>query len=91
MINEENFQKFADAYKVGLREALEVDAKRAPEDRQYAYTVHDNTDAVVERMLRTIRGKPMGVNYNSDGLRRACKKLGIGFSRKAILAYLGIQ
>jgi transposase len=90
MANEDNFKRFEEAYKIGLREALAHDAKRPPENRQYAYTVRDDMDKVVERMMRAIREKPMGVNYNSDGLYRTCKRLGISYSRKSILAYLGL-
>lgn len=90
MANEENFQRFEVAYKEGLREALEVDAKRDPDKRQFAYTVHDDYLKVVEKMLKAIRESPLHVNYNSDGIKRACKRLGISPTRKALLAFLGL-
>lgn len=89
-MNEDNFKRFEENYRIGLREALEHDAKRDPAERQYCYGVNDDLDKVVERMMRAIREKPMGVNYNSDGLRRTCKRLGINYSRKSILTYLGL-
>lgn len=89
-MNSEKFATFGEAYKKGLREAVEADQKKPAEARQYLM-VPDDALNVAERMLRAITERPLAVNYGGDGFRRTCKALGIKPTRKAIFEYLEIK
>jgi len=89
-MNETKFEAFAVAYRKGLKEAVELDMGKAPEKREYAYTV-EQVPIVVEKMLKAMRENPRSVNYGgSKGFARTCKTLGIKHTMKAIFAYLEV-
>ncbi len=87
-MNQEKFQKFSEAYRVGLQQAVEAN----PENYfTQGATPEEYAKVVSARMLTSIGGgKHFGVNYEGGGFKRACKSLGIKHTRKAILAYLEI-
>jgi hypothetical protein len=90
-MNTEKFNQFSKAYEQGLREAIEIDQEKAPEDREYTYEVHF-VPIVLDRMLKAIQTNPRGVNYTcSKGFKRACKLLGIKHTVKSIFQYLEIE
>jgi hypothetical protein len=90
-MNQDKFLQFGEAYRKGLRSAVEADMKKPADKQEYSGVPLDQTDVVVERMLRAITLKPLGVNYNGDGFRRTCKLLGIKPTRKAIFEFLEIK
>ena len=87
-MNQEKFALFEAAYREGLEEAV----TKNPEDYyMQGATPTQYADVVSKRMMGNIAaGKHMSNNYDSAGFRRACKKVGIKHTRKAILAYLEI-
>ena len=87
-MNQEKFKTFSEAYRVGLEEA--VTAK--PEDYfMQGATPAQFAEVVSKKMMGNIEaGRHFQNNYDSPGFRRACKKVGIKHTRKAILEYLEI-
>ena len=87
-MNQDKFKVFSEAYRVGLEEVVS--------EKPEAYFMNGATpaqyaDIVSKRMMGNIAaGKHFGNNYDSPGFRRACKKVGIKHTRKAILDYLEI-
>lgn len=88
-MNEEKFHKFAEAYKTSLRKVVDKDLQRPKQDREYDYSP-EQVDVVVGKMLNAIRQHPLGVNYNSSGIKNACKALGIKPTRKALFEFLEV-
>lgn len=86
-MNQEKFATFSAAYRAGLEAAVTAN----PDDylRDGASPSH-YAEVVSKRMLACITDKPLGVNYDGGGFRRACKTVGIKHTRKAIFAYLEI-
>ena len=80
-LNPKRYQQFGHAYLDGLTLAH----RTHPED--YGFPAAE-VPIVVNRMLNVIASKPMGVNYDGQGLKNTCKMLGIKHTRKAILAFL---
>ena len=88
-MNADKFATFSAAYRSGLLAAVIADADKPEEKRHYNWSA-DNVPIVADKMLKSIAEKPLGVNYDSNGFKRACKLLGIKPTRKAIFAYLEI-
>ncbi len=89
-MNKVSFQVFSDAYRASLSAAVESDPS------QYAIaqgeTPSQYADRVASKILSKIEsGGHYSINYDSPGFRRTCKALGIKFTRKAILEYIGVQ
>ncbi len=80
-LNSEHFQNFGRAYLDGLTQAHLTH----PDD--YGYKTEE-VPIVCNRMLTKIASSPYGVNYDGQGLKNACKALGIKHTRKAIIEYL---
>lgn len=85
-MNQEKFTLFAEAYRVGLQAAVE---EKPEEYFMQGSTPEEYAKVVSARMMNKIgSGKHYGVSYDGGGFRRACKKIGIKHTRKAILEYL---
>lgn len=88
-MNQDKFQKFSEAYRMGLQEAVAKDPEKY---WTKGATAEEYAKVVSARMLESIGGgKHFQVNYEGGGFRRACKTVGIKHTRKAILAYLEIE
>ena len=94
-MNQENFNKFAEIY----RAELLISVKKNPDDYFLTQSEKENINSeqvtakilnVADKMLNAIASDQM-VDYNSNSFKRTCKKLGIKYSRKAILEYLDIK
>jgi hypothetical protein len=87
-MNPEAFDRFSRAYRAGLRTAVTSN----PAD----YAIHDGEAAeeyaarCADKMLQAISDNPSSVNYDGDGFKRACRALGIKYTRKAIWEYLQV-
>ena len=87
-MNQEKFQAFSEAYRQGLEEAV----RNNPDDYyMQGSTPEKFAEVVSAKMMGNIAsGKHLTNNYDSPGFRRACRKVGIKHTRKAIFEYLGI-
>lgn len=87
-MNQEKFKVFSEAYRAGLEDAVSAN----PQDYfMQGATAAQFAEVVSKRMMDNIAaGKHLSNNYDSPGFRRACKKVGIKHTRKAILGYLKI-
>lgn len=91
-MNQENFQLFKQAYRIGLEEAVKkypseygLEDKSIEQQVQYA-------EIVTNKMMKYIEeGKHKEVNYDSRGFRNACKKLGFNYSKKNIFKFLEVE
>lgn len=97
----ERFATFSAAYRAGLLAAvlarphdymIGTREKQLPNGTVRGEYVTETPEQYAERVavkiLAVMADRPYGVNYDSDGFRRACKALGIRATRKAILAYI---
>lgn len=88
MYDPTKFAQFADEYKIALSDNV------AKNFADYAgFTLNESPDVYAEelarKMLNSISQKGLNsVNIDSPSFKRACKKLGIKHSRKAIEAFL---
>ena len=83
-MNLEAFDRFSAAYRAGLLSAV----TEAPD--AYAWPASE-ASRVADKMLDRIRHTPRAVNYGGGGgFKRACRTLGIKYTRKAIFEYLGV-
>jgi hypothetical protein len=88
-MNTEAFDRFAEAYRAGLLAAVEA----SPEDYavRHGQTPREYAEKTADFMLRSIEANPRSVNYGGGGgFKRACRTLGIKYTRKAIWEYLGV-
>jgi ABC-type uncharacterized transport system YnjBCD substrate-binding protein len=84
-MNEAKFAEFAEAYRAGLTEAVEMFP------HEYVYKV-ELVPQVAEKMLAAIKKNPKSVTYtNSPGFKKACNKLGIKYTVKSIMEYLEVK
>lgn len=88
-MNQEKFALFSEAYRAGLQTAVTKEPEkyltRGASPEEYAAIVSARVLALIAS------GKHLGINYVGGGFMRACKTLGIKYTRKAILSYLEIQ
>ena len=87
-MNQDKFQAFSKAYREGLQEAVEA---KPEEYYTRGATPAEYAEVVSKRMMDNIvNGKHLSNSYDGGGFRRACKKVGIKHTRKAIFEYLEI-
>lgn len=88
-MNTDKFAIFSQAYKTGLIAAVtkEPELYLLPKNM----TAEEGALVTANKMLSAIADRPMMVNYDSKGMKLACKALGIKNTRKAIFEYLEIK
>jgi len=87
-MDQEKFKVFSKAYRAGLEEAVTA----SPSDYfSQGATPSQYAEVVSKKMMGNIAaGRPFSNNYEGQGFKRACKKVGIKHTRKAILEFMGI-
>jgi hypothetical protein len=83
----EQFEQFSRAYTAGLLAAVQA----SPDEYMLSGRTPDEyASQVAAKMLAAIQANPKSVNYTGGGFKRACKTLGIKYTRKAIWEFLGV-